>query len=122
MSLLKEFLQGSKELRQRGFLLMRSLRRMNVVSVVKFKVKDGFKDAFLEALKSYDYSNAISSKTLLVGENEVVTISEYTSIDAIGDDEVTGLEWLDSVTHMLEYFGESRTQSYSGLVAFDTSH
>ena len=95
---------------------------MNVVSVVKFKVKDGFKDPFLEALKSYDYSNAISSKVLLVDENEVVTISEYASIDAIGDDEVTGLEWLDSVTHMLEYFGESRTQSYSGLVAFDTSH
>jgi len=93
---------------------------MNVVSVVKFKVKDGFKDPFLEALKSYDYSNAISSKVLLVDENEVVTISEYASIDAIGDDEVTGLEWLDSVTHMLEYFGESRTQSYSGLVAFDT--
>ena len=93
---------------------------MNVVSVVKFKVKDGFEDPFLEALKSYDYSNAISSKTLLLGENEFVTISEYASIDAIGDDEVTGLEWLDSVTHMLEYFGESRTQSYSGLVAFDT--
>ena len=93
---------------------------MNVVSVVKFKVKDGFENAFLEALKSYDYSKAISSKTLLLGENEIVTISEYTSIDAIGDDEVTGLEWLDSVTHMLEYFGESRTQSYSGLVAFDT--
>ena len=93
---------------------------MNVVSVVKFKVKDGFKDPFLEALKSYDYSNAISSKVLLVDENEVVTISEYASIDAIGDDEVTGLEWLDSVTHMLEYSGESRTQSYSGLVAFDT--
>ena len=93
---------------------------MNVVSVVKFKVKDGFKDPFLEALKSYDYSNAISSKALLVGENEVVTISEYASIDAIGDDEITGLAWLDSVTHMLEYFGESRTQSYSGLVAFDT--
>ena len=93
---------------------------MNVVSVVKFKVKDGFKDPFLEALKSYDYSNAISSKTLLLGENEFVTISEYASIDAIGDDEVTGLEWLDSVTHMLEYSGESRTQSYSGLVAFDT--
>ena len=93
---------------------------MNVVSVVKFKVKDGFEDAFLEALKSYDYSNAISCKVLLLGENEFVTISEYASIDAIGDDEVTGLEWLDSVTHMLEYFGENRTQSYSGLVTFDT--
>ena len=93
---------------------------MNVISVVKFKVKDGFEDEFLEALKSYDYSTAISSKALLLGENEYVTISEYSSIDAIGDDEVTGLEWLDSVTHMLEYFGESRTQSYSGLVVFDT--
>ena len=93
---------------------------MNVVSVVKFKVKDGFEDAFLEALKSYDYSKAISCKALLLGENEFVTISEYASIDAIGDDEVTGLEWLDGVTHMLEYFGESRTQSYSGLVAFET--
>ena len=93
---------------------------MNVVSIVKFKVKDGFEDAFLEALKSYDYSKAIRCKALLLGENEFVTISEYASIDAIGDDEVTGLEWLDSVTHMLEYFGESRTQSYSGLVAFDT--
>ena len=61
---------------------------MNVVSVVKFKVKDGFEDAFLEALKSYDYSNAISSKALLLGENEFVTISEYASIDAIGDDEI----------------------------------
>ena len=93
---------------------------MNVISVVKFKVKDGFEDEFLEALKSYDYSTAISSKALLLGENEYVTISEYSSIDAIGDDEVTGLEWLDSVTHMLEYFGDSRTQSYSGFVAFDT--
>ena len=93
---------------------------MNVISVVKFKVKDGFEDEFLEALKSYDYSTAISSKALLLGENEYVTISEYSSIDAIGDDEVTGLEWLDSVTHMLEHFGESRTQSYSGLVVFDT--
>ena len=95
---------------------------MNVVSVVRFKIKDGFEDAFLEALKSYDYSNAISSKVLLLGENEFVTISEYASIDAIGDDEITGLEWLDSVTHMLEFFGESRTQSYSGLVAFDTEN
>ena len=47
---------------------------MNVVLVVKFKVKDEFKEPFLEALKSYDYSNAISSKALLVDENEVVTI------------------------------------------------
>ena len=48
-----------------------------------------------------------------------MSISEYESIDAIGEDEITCLEWLDNVNHMLEYFGESRTQSYSELVIMD---
>ena len=48
-----------------------------------------------------------------------MSISEYESIDAIGEDEITCLEWLDNVNHMLECFGESRTQSYSGLVIMD---
>ena len=94
---------------------------MNIVSVVKYKIKHGYEDAFIEAIKSYDYSKAMYSKLLVLGDNEFASISEYTTIDAIGDDEVTGLEWLDSVTHMLEFFDESRTQSYSGLVAFDTN-
>ena len=36
--------------------------------------------------------------------------------DKTGDDEISGVEWLDSIEHMLEFFGESRTDSCSGLV------
>ena len=93
--------------------------QMNVISVVKYKIKDGFEDDFVEALNSYDYSKAVLAKAISLGDNEYVSISEYESIDAIGEDEITGLEWPDNVTHMLEYFGESRTQSYSGLVVMD---
>ena len=88
---------------------------------LKYKVKDGFENEFVEALNGYDYSKSVVAKAISIGDNEYVSISEYDSIDAIGDDEVTGLEWLDNVTHMLEYFGESRTQSYSGLVIMDTN-
>ena len=35
------------------------------------------------------------------------------------EDEVSGLDWLDSVTHMLEYFGESRTDALSGIIIAD---
>jgi|TARA_B100000768_G_C11087901_1_gene293660 hypothetical protein len=97
------------------------MSEMNVISVVKYKIKDGFEDEFVEALYAYDYSKSLVAKAISIGDNEYVSISEYDSIDAIGDDEVTGLEWLDNVTHMLEYFGESRTQSYSGLVIMDTN-
>tara|TARA_B100001093_G_scaffold274184_1_gene262097 strand:- start:36 stop:437 length:402 start_codon:yes stop_codon:yes gene_type:complete len=88
------------------------MSEMNVISVVKYKVKDGFENEFVEALNGYDYSKSVVAKAISIGDNEYVSISEYDSIDAIGDDEVTGLEWLDNVTHMLEYFGESRTQSF----------
>ena len=41
---------------------------------------------------------------------------EYDEIDKTGDDEISGVEWLDSIEHMLEFFDESRTESNSGLV------
>ena len=41
---------------------------------------------------------------------------EYDEIDKTGDDEISGVEWLDSIEHMLEFFEDSRTDAYSGLV------
>lgn len=32
--------------------------QINVISVMKYKIKDGFEDDFVEALNSYDYSKA----------------------------------------------------------------
>ena len=41
---------------------------------------------------------------------------EYDEIDKTGDDEIDGVNWLDTVEHMLEFYGESRTDACSGLV------
>jgi len=89
---------------------------MNVITVVKFKIKEGFESHFLDEINNYDYSKSIFWRIIGIDNNEYVTITEYNSIDDTGDDEISGLEWLDSVTHMLEYYGDSRTQSYSGIV------
>ena len=43
-----------------------------------------------------------------IGKDEYLSIMEY--------DEISGVEWLDSIEHMLEFFGESRTDACSGLV------
>ena len=38
------------------------------------------------------------------------------NLDALIDGQVQGLEWLDSVDHLLEkYENESRTESFSGF-------
>ena len=40
-----------------------------------------------------------------------------TGLDALLDGQVAGLEWLDSVDHLLErYENDSRTDSFSGFV------
>ena len=43
---------------------------------------------------------------------------EYDEIDKTGDDEVEGVNWLDTIEHMLEFYGTSRTDPCSGLVVW----
>ena len=89
---------------------------MNIVTVVKYKLKDGFEDDFIKAINEYDYSNSLSMRLISIGDNEYLSIMEYDEIDKTGDDEIDGVNWLDTVEHMLEFFGESRTDARSGLV------
>lgn len=89
---------------------------MNIIAVVKYKVKDGYADEFIKAVNRFDRSKALSMRLLSVNENEFIEITEYDEIDKVGEDEVEGLAWLDTVEHMLEFYGESRTDSCSGLV------
>ena len=89
------------------------------MTVVRYKLKDGFDSEFIEASRAYDYSKANFWRLLSLGSGEYVSISEYGSIEKTGDDEITGLTWLDSVTHMLEYFGDSRTDAFSGIIVAD---
>ena len=89
---------------------------MNIVTVVKYKLKDGFEDDFIKAINEYDYSNSLSMRLISIGDNEYLSIMEYDEIDKTGDDEIDGVNWLDTIEHMLEFYGESRTDACSGLV------
>ena len=89
---------------------------MNIVTIVKYKLKDGFEEDFIKAINDYDYSNSLYMRLVSIGDNEYISIMEYDEIDKTGDDEVDGVNWLDTVEHMLEFYDESRTASCSGLV------
>ena len=89
---------------------------MNIITIVKYKLKDGYIDDFIKAINDYDYSKALSMRLISTGDNEYISIMEYDEIEKTGDDEVDGVNWLDTVEHMLEFYGESRTDSCSGLV------
>ena len=89
---------------------------MNIMTVVRYKLKPGFEDEFIKAINEYNYSNSILMRLVSIGNNEYLTIMEYDEIEKTGDDEVDGVNWLDTVEHMLDFYGESRTDSCSGLV------
>jgi len=91
---------------------------MNIVTVVKYKLKDGFEDDFVKAISDYDYKNSISMRLVSIGDNEYLSIMEYDEIDKTGDDEVNGVNCLDTIEHMLEFYGTSRTDPCSGLVVW----
>ena len=89
---------------------------MNIITVVKYKVKDGFEQDFVDAINAYNYTNSLWMRLISLPDNEYMSIMEYDEIDKTGDDEIDGVNWLDTVEHMLEFYGESRTDACSGLV------
>ena len=92
-------------------------------TVIKYKPKDGCEQEFLEALKrlyqmmkdnkNYNYVNEFIK---IDATGEYVQIGRMPSIDALIDGQVSGLEWLDSIDHLLErYPDDSRTEAFSGI-------
>jgi len=97
-----------------------------VWSVIKYKPKDGCEDEFVQELKRlgammkenkpYDFLNTF----IRLETGEFVQIAKMPNLDALIDGQVQGLEWLDSVDHLLEkYENESRTESFSGFSVGD---
>ena len=76
---------------------------MNIMTVVRYKLKPGFEDEFIKAINAYNYSNAILMRLVSIGNDEYLTVMEYDEIDKTGDDEISGVDWLDSIEHMLEF-------------------
>ncbi|PQM57504.1 MAG: hypothetical protein CML47_10710 [Rhodobacteraceae bacterium] len=97
-----------------------------VWSVIKYKPKEGCEDEFVQELKRlgammkenkpYDFLNTF----IRLETGEFVQIAKMPNLDALIDGQVQGLEWLDSVDHLLEkYENESRTESFSGFSVGD---
>ena len=89
---------------------------MKIMSVVTFKVKDGYHEEFADAYRQAGSSSANFWRLLAVGEDAFVSINELPAVEDVVEREEVGIPWLDTVEHMLVKFGESRTSAFSGLV------
>tara|TARA_B100001057_G_scaffold447625_1_gene487261 strand:+ start:149 stop:451 length:303 start_codon:yes stop_codon:yes gene_type:complete len=88
-----------------------------VTTITKFKAKLGLEDELIDALKNFDNSNSTSWQILSLGDNEYAAVNTYESIEDRSMDVVSGLDWLDEITPILELYEDgSRTRAFSGIV------
>ena len=88
-----------------------------VTTITKFKAKHGSENQLIYALRNFDNSKSVSWQILSIGENEYAAVNTYESIEERSRDVVSGLDWLDSITQILELYEDgSRTQAFSGIV------
>ena len=93
-----------------------------VWSVVKFKIKDGCEDDFLAAHVFEDSQMRYmkSFNVIKIDELEYAHIVEYNDMNATIEVQDQSLDWLESISQLLEYYGDSRTDAFSGIkVDFD---
>ena len=91
-----------------------------VTTITKFKAKQGCENQLINELKSFDNSNSKSWQILNLGDNEYAAINTYKSIENRTEDVATGLDWLDSITPLIDlYKNGSRTEAFSGIVLYE---
>ena len=90
-----------------------------VWAVIKYMPKEGCEDEFIEALKRLDMSHVMSNRYVKSYSGEILQIVQSRSIDESIEGQPRGLTWLDSVSHLLDYYGESRTDAITGIVITD---
>ena len=97
-----------------------------VWSIIKYKPKAGCEDEFkkdgLTRLAEMMEKYSATWSLIELDTGEIVQINRNPSIEATLEGQIEGMEWLDSVDHLLEKdMGGSRTQAYSGL-EMDVQH
>ena len=89
-------------------------------SIVRYVVRDGFMDKMLEELCNTPSHEAIAQYTLQISASEIVNVTMVPELDDMITKEETGVNWLDTVEHMLVKFSNgSRTDACSGSILFD---
>ena len=112
------------ELVKRKIIIEKGNREGNmgelVTTVTKFKSKPGSENKLIEELRSFDNSSSKSWQVLSLGDNEYAAINTYQSIENRTEDVVSGLDWLDSITPLIDlYENGSRTEAFSGIVLYE---
>ena len=89
-------------------------------SIVRYVVRDGFMDEMIEELCNTPSHEAIAQYTLQISASEIVNVTMVPELDDMITKEETGVNWLDTVEHMLVKFSNgSRTDACSGAILFD---
>ena len=87
-----------------------------VWSIVRYKVKDGFEEEFIKALKGFAPVQTKFRQIIRTDQNRIADLRKYASLDDLLEMQMEGLDWLDEVEHLLELYGDSRTEAFTGFV------
>ena len=97
----------------------------NIVSHIKFTVKDGCVDAFVEAMNKIDKDPlfaALRTFTIQPDEHVFIVTNIYDDIEHVMSIQEKGLAWLDEVEQLLVCAEDgSRTEAWSGPIIFGRS-
>ena len=89
-------------------------------SIVRYVVRGGFMDKMIEELCNTPAPEAVAQYTLQISASEIVNVTMVPELDDMITKEETGVNWLDTVEHMLVKFSNgSRTDACSGAILFD---
>jgi hypothetical protein len=91
---------------------------MAIWTMVKYRPLEGCVDKFLDGAKRLEDNHPDKDKRLSIWlkteEDHVIQITARKTIDQLIDNQDYGLDWLDSVDHLLEKDSSgSRTESWS---------
>ena len=93
-------------------------------TIIKYKPKEGCEDKFVEGPKRLEQmiekskaGQEFQNKFIKIDSGEYVQIVALPNLESLLDGQIEGLDWLDSVDHLLEYYEDgSRTEAFSGFV------
>ena len=95
---------------------------MKTCSIIRFKPKEDYYEAFVEARKArskamIEHPNRVLEYTLLAGD-EVVSVTIFNDVDYVIKMQDMALEWLDQHRYMLEEYSSAdrHTIAITGLV------
>ncbi len=90
--------------------------KTKVLSAVKYRVKEGCVNEFLDFVITASEIPMKIRKTIVQTDEQEFYELGITGLEEKIETEDEEVEWLDTVEHLLEFFGDSRTDACSGVV------